>query len=237
MAANKPANRETIAMTVIIVSIFLLIFIGAFAIMGAADGKKGEAAIDVMTMVLPVVATWVGTVIAFYFGRENFEAANEQVNRLVERIPGGQKVQSTISSIMRTLAKTTHIRDSNSLNLDLQNIKAHFTDQITRIIIVDDDNYPKYVIHESRIDNYLNDGRSASDTLDAFLENRKAKTGFGFEANAGFVTVAKDISIAEAKRDMQAVAGCQDIIITEKGGDREPMLGWVSNTRLTKALI
>jgi len=236
MADNKPANRETIAMTVIIVSSCLLIFIGAIAIFGAAAEKKGEAAIDVMTMVLPVVATWVGTVIAFYFGRENFEAANEQVNRLVERMPGDQKAQSKISSIMRTLAKTTHIKDSNALKLNLQAIKAKFDDQITRLIIVDDNNYPLYLIHESRVDNYINDGGLDTDTLEGFLKDRKAKKGLGFGADAGFVTVSKDISISDAKRDMQAVAGCQDIIITEKGNAIEPMLGWVSNTRLTKAL-
>ena len=137
---------------------------------------------------------------------------------------------------MRTLAKTTHIKDSNAGNLTIDEINKKFVDKISRLLILDDNGYPVYVIHQSRVDNFLSEGGSLTDTLDTFIANRKSKKGIEFGDGAGFVTVSKDATIEEAKRDMEAVAGCQDIVVTEKGSAKEPVLGWVSNTRLGRTL-
>ncbi len=46
-----------------------------------------DAAKYVFASVLPVVAAWVGTVMAFYFGKENFKAATDSVSRSRDNSP------------------------------------------------------------------------------------------------------------------------------------------------------
>ena len=236
MADKKPGSRDKIAMVVIVLSGVILGIVCIIAILGAPAAEKGGAAKEVLTIVLPVLSTWIGTVIAFYFGRENFEAANDQVSKLVSQIPGVDKISNTISSVMRTLAKTVHIKDSNAGNRPVDEINKNFNDKVSRLLIVNNDNHPMYVIHKSRIDSFLAEGGALTDTLDAFIADRKSKLNIDFGEGTGFVTVPKDATIDKAKRMMEAAAGCQDIIVTEKGSANEPVLGWVSNTRLSRAI-
>lgn len=181
-----------------------------------------------------MLATWIGTVIAFYFGRENFEAANAQVSKLVSQMPGAGTRTNTIALIMRTLDKTKHIKHSKAGQMTIAAINKKYGDKISRLLILDDDSHVLYVVHKSRIDNFLSEGGQSTDTLDVFIADRKSKRSIEFGDGKGFVTVAKDATVDEAKRDMEAVAGCQDIVITEKGSAKEPVLGWVSNTRLNR---
>jgi CBS domain-containing protein len=226
-------NRDKIAMVVIVLSLIILAVVCIIAVVMSND--TATAAKDVLTMVLPVLATWIGTVIAFYFGRENFEAANDQVSKLVSQIPGAEKVTETISSVMRALARTVHIKNSKAGQLTVDEIEKKLdANKVPRLLIVNDDNHPMYVIHKSRIDGFKSGGGSSAATLDEFLADRKASLGIEFGEGTGFVTVAKDVAIDKAKRIMEAAAGCQDIIVTEKGGANEPVLGWVSNTRLSR---
>ena len=233
--AEKTGNRDVLARLIVILSVLILGIICILAIFGVPVDDRGDTAKDILTMVLPVIATWIGTVIAFYFGRENFEAANAQVSKLVMQMPGVAAVTNTIASIMRTLAKTKHVKDSNAGKLTIDAINQNFGGAVSRLLVVNDDNHPTYIIHQSRLDNFIKEGGNVSDTLAAFIADRKTKKSINFGDGAGFVTVAKDATIDEAKRDMEAINGCQDIIITDKGGAKEPVLGWVSNTRLSRS--
>jgi len=37
-------------------------------------------------VIIPLLATWIGTVLAFYFGRENFEAASKQYKSIINQL-------------------------------------------------------------------------------------------------------------------------------------------------------
>src|SRR5689334_19846131 len=65
--------RERLALLVTVFSFVIIGVISGLAI-GLAD-KPGDAAKNLLTILLPVLGTWVGTVLAFYFARENLEAA------------------------------------------------------------------------------------------------------------------------------------------------------------------
>jgi len=53
---------------------------------GYAIAKDPTNTMTIFNVILPVFASWVGTILAFYFGRENFESANKQVRELVDRL-------------------------------------------------------------------------------------------------------------------------------------------------------
>ena len=44
---------------------------------------------------LPVVAAWVGTVMAFYFGKENFKAATDSLSQIARQLTSQEKLGQT----------------------------------------------------------------------------------------------------------------------------------------------
>ena len=107
---------------------------------------------------------------------------------------------------------------------------------VKRLPILTANDHPKYMIHEASISTYLTvTGHADSDTLEAFIAEREAaEMRFGNEQ--GYVVVAETASLTDAKNALEQVAGAQDIFVTKAGTATEPLLGWISNVRLTKHL-
>ena len=233
---EKPnnGNQKWVAISVLGFSGLVLLALGIAVIVTNPD-----QAINIFNVILPVVASWVGTVLAYYFGRENFEAANKQVREIVQRLSPEQLAQSPISSIMRSFNDTIHVPipdGKEDKDIKLSSLMEKFNGKtITRIPVVTEDKKPKYMIHESSVNRYLAGGGKKGDTLAAFLTVLK-KDNIEFEIYKGFIVVSEETTIADAKQKMEAILTCQDIFISKKGTADEPLTGWVSNLRLGKYL-
>jgi hypothetical protein len=201
---------------------------------------------EVLTMVFPVVTSWVGTVLAFYFGRENFESASKQLQQVVRQLTPEEKAQMLVDQVMMNYVDITSIKmteddyKNNSLKIDDlndifvpgDNTKSH---EITRLPIVGPNRSPKYMIHLSNFLKYKLELRDLKDKkLSDFLDFFKGKQEFG--VNKGFVVVASGTTLAHAKSSLEEKKGCADIFVTKNGNADEPFLGWISNTDLLKAL-
>jgi hypothetical protein len=195
-------------------------------------------ALTIFNTALPVFASWVGTVLAFYFGRESFESANSQMRQLISKLTPEERAKAPISDIMRKLSDTTHLKLESAddpSNLELKSLREKFTDQVSRLPVVGPDFSPQFLIHASTIDKYLADGGKETDTLQTFLTKMRQQN-LGFDAGRGFTLVAASDTIATAKARLDALPSCQDIFITQEGKGDQPLLGWVSNIRLGKYL-
>src|SRR6478609_5743961 len=107
---EKPETlRDKIARLVVYLSLvvmFILGGLGAFLIYelghNTADKERTEAQFDalqfVFASIVPVIGTWMGTVMAFYFSKENLEAANRSVKSLIQHISSNEKLASIKSS-------------------------------------------------------------------------------------------------------------------------------------------
>ena len=76
---------------------FLIILVAAINAIRAP--KEGTArffhiAKYVLGVLLPVIGAWVGTVLAFYFGQGNFEAASRSAANLVRQLSPREKLQA-----------------------------------------------------------------------------------------------------------------------------------------------
>ncbi|MGB2983988.1 MAG: hypothetical protein WBC63_09045 [Candidatus Bipolaricaulia bacterium] len=236
MAENgESGSRKT--RNVLAYSVLGISAAGILALAGVAVGSKSADAKEIFNIVLPVFATWVGTVLAFYFGRENFESANREVREMVDKLTPSRS-QASVSSIMRPFQETTHLtihEGQSERDILLSGLRGQLAGEISRLPIVDSGNRPKYMIHESSLDKYVSTGGSEEHTLETFIEEQKA-AGRQFGPGKAFVVVAEDASIAEAKLKMDRVPFCQDIFVTAKGAADEPLMGWVSNLRLAESL-
>ena len=73
--------REKLGLIVIIISVIILGLVGAIIIW--KDSSKAQF---VYTSLLPMVGTWVGVVLAFYFGKENYEAASKGLENIINKL-------------------------------------------------------------------------------------------------------------------------------------------------------
>ena len=86
--------RNALAASITLVSIAGIVLLGLVIVGTSAESQRSETAKTLMATVLPLFGSWVGTVLAFYFSRENFEAANRSVAALVKQITPEEKLQS-----------------------------------------------------------------------------------------------------------------------------------------------
>ncbi|MEB3335091.1 MAG: hypothetical protein VKP70_08915 [Cyanobacteriota bacterium] len=237
--ANEPAprnpfpERNGIAIGILVVSALVIAVLAGVAI--RADTTN---ALTIFNITLPVIASWVGTVLAFYFGRENFEAANSQMRQLINKLTPEERALAPISEIMRAISDTTRYQlesADQATRLELKILREKFSDSTTRLPVIGPDFTPRFLIHASKIDKYLAEGGKETDTLQAFID-QMSNDNLAFDAGRGFVLVATTDTIATAKARLEASPSCQDIFITKDGKSDQPLLGWVSNIRLSKYL-
>ena len=231
---SKGKPRSILAYSTLIFSALAITVLAVVAIV-----KDTKNTMTIFNIVLPVFASWVGTVLAFYFGRENFESANQQVRELVQRLTPEQRAEAPVTSIMRSLINTVYFqipRGKNEKNVKLSQLRAKIGGNISRLPIIDADRIPRYMIHESSIDKYIASGGKQEDTLENFIVTQK-KEGFEFGFGKGFIMVSEQTALAAAKCKMEETPDCQDIFITKGGSPDEPLTGWISNVRMAKFLV
>ena len=59
----------------------------------ATAGQESDTAKLLLSSILPLLGTWVGTVLAYYFAKENFESAARATGRLA----GIEKLRSILN--------------------------------------------------------------------------------------------------------------------------------------------
>jgi Na+/H+-translocating membrane pyrophosphatase len=86
-----------LALVAILAIAGLIIVVAGINAIRAPSGKTGEffdIAKYVLGVLLPVIGAWVGTVLAFYFGQVNFEAASRSAANLVRQLSPREKLQA-----------------------------------------------------------------------------------------------------------------------------------------------
>lgn len=225
--------RNQLAMTVLTVSG------GAVVLLAIVVVWRGDAdtAMQVFNTTLPVFSSWVGTILAFYFGRENFEAANARVKSLIDRLSPEERASQPVSAVMRPASQTTSIQltaAAGEAQWLLTALKAKFTGEVSRLPVLDADGRPLFILHGSTIDKYLStdNQQRQTHTLQQLLDADDQRKALG--PNRGFVLVRPTDSLAAAKARMEAVPGCQDIFVTADGTASQRLAGWITNIRLAK---
>lgn len=207
----------------------------------------------IFTAVLPVFATWVGTVIAFYFSNESYKVANEAVRDATAGMVDKLR-RTAVKTAMIPLARTVAHRLDPAQPLGgapLGKIKASFDglgdngQPLSRLLILDSSDRYVAILHRSSWTELCYAGSQGdapvdmtTGTLDKLIGRSivgvtPARTYEDFlTKSAAFVAANK--TLADAKAAMESLSGCQDVIVTETGAQTAPVVGWIMNTDIAR---
>jgi uncharacterized integral membrane protein len=230
-------NRNRTILTLIIVSSgILLIAILALIIILLADAQQQfESAKWVFNAIIPLIASWIGTVIAFYFGRENFESATRQAMALTRETLDDIQVGNIMINVKTIVYRK--IDPADDAKSSLSSIITLYKDiDKDRIPIFSSALKPRFIIQKSTMIDYLNSNQGIKPDLnlkDMIVANPNK---FSFEANEGFVVVSRTNTVEEALNKMNSIKGCQDVFITDNGKETGEVIGWLTNTLINRFL-
>ena len=243
-------SRRWLTLVMVVVSVSGVVTLAIVALL--AGRPTGDAAFErvkyVFATILPLLASWVGTILAFYFSKENFIAATQSVSDLSKTIAGMDKLKAIpVRDKMKPISAITFEQvptgdESNRKLSDL--LKKYSTTE--RIIILDDKSVVRFLIYKSMVERYLSriatgtatpppgvsiQDLSLKDLLDSDAQMRRL-----FEQSFGFVPASA--TLGDAKQVMDKIDKCNDVFVTQSGSPSEPIIGWITdNTIMENAKI
>ena len=180
---------------------------------------------NVLNSVLPLFGTWVGTVLAYYFSRENFEAASSSAERLLTR---EEKLRSTpVANVMININSIFKISD---LSVKVEDIFKQLTKEDKRYLpILKPSGALEALLYREGLMSYLFDipdvDRPKKTLSDLLQEMPKLKQESAFVREGG--------TLAEAKASLEKI-GCKVVLVTPGGDPKEKVVGLLTSTDIAK---
>jgi hypothetical protein len=242
---DTPRFRQYLAAIIVGIATLGAVFLAYVTIDAAKDNKAGVAQ-NVLNSLLPLIGTWVGTVLAYYFSRENFEAAARSVVTAASTLTPDERLRSVAVRERMIPRERMFLRTLPATGIGLEQLKGDLAaaGKGERVPVLDENGAPALMVHLSRIDKFVAEalGRLAGDPAalanPAILKQATAKltladmlsaTALKAELEGSWTTVAENATLADAKRAMESVRGCQDVFVTKTGARTEPVIGWITN--------
>jgi len=145
---QEAQHRWTLALVITILSILGISVIAGLVVGFAFD--KASASQTVLTAVLPLLAAWVSTVLAYYYSSESLESATKNVKSLISP----EKKLKTIkaSDKMIKLQQMTYFTFTDTLKVQemLDQLKA--SSKGLRLPFLGDKKQPQFILHKSNVD-------------------------------------------------------------------------------------
>jgi hypothetical protein len=205
-------------------------------IVGAWSPESRFPAIkDVLSIILPAIGVWAGTVIAFYFGRENFESASRSSAALVKQLTSEEKLKSIfIKDVMINMTTAvTYVVDKPEKDIkvksDLIDAKLE-KEKKERLPFLDSQGRIKYMAHRSLLDKFIVQEVAKNKKIeDLTLQDMLNDDDFKNVLTGSFKTLPQTSNLSQAKSLMNDIKICSDIFATEDGNVNSKVLGWVTN--------
>jgi hypothetical protein len=205
----------------------------------------------VFTALLPLLGTWVGTILAFYFSTENFQAASDSVRKTIkdvqkERLETHLAGETMLSYDKIKGVEVDDLQEGAVLKIKLEEkFQSILSRQYTRIPIFNQNRVVLYMIHGSVLFEFFSEIQSDDPvtivkkeaTLGDLLEYRNEK--YKKLITETFVIVGKNQTLAHAKSLMDKISKeigetCQDVFVTDSGNRNERVLGWLTDKRIER---
>lgn len=240
------------------IAIFSIIILGIIAWKGMAVfetgtsfEQKNQAIQNIYNTFLPLIGTWMGAVIAFYFGKENFEAANKNVQAMVEKMTTSDdklkaikvsdaNVMISVNNITDNKIIRTKSDDQIMLEADLLGF-FEANKNIERLPIMDDKLVVRYILHKSLITDFaLAHSRkkitalAAKDLSQVSLNDmiNNSNDDYKLSVTKSVEFISKEATLLEVQTKIKNSKYCQDVFVTDDGSATKPIIGWITNNKV-----
>jgi CBS domain-containing protein len=218
-----PDSRTALAFTITLFSILSITGTSIVYLLNSTD--KDRAAERVLSSSLPLYGTWVGTLLAYYFAKENFDSATKSTVALSQLSLPNQF--NNLESILVSAAISNRFLFEDDLNRSLRDVKG--------LLIKNDRKRLPVLNSENRTLQFL----AYYEDLDAYSTSNLDKTLGDFiqaslDKNKPVVFVSKDVSLAKANEERKKIADCRDIFVTENGSKDGKVIGYLSDFDIDK---
>lgn len=227
--------REDIGRNVIRWALRAITAIAVVALLVAAlePTNRAQNVKDILALLLPVIGAWVGTVLAFYFGRENYVAAAQNSEKLLALTLEQKLESSKASEAMRPIAKIVALRADDDTQVKLKDdMLDKMSDSKSRLPVLGSNDVARYIVHRSMIDRFIADRAMKGDPI-AGLTLADLVGDADIKAMVtSFAVIAPDDKLTLAKHKIDADPRCLDVFVTEGGNRAKPVMGWITNNAM-----
>jgi hypothetical protein len=195
--------------------------------------------LSVFTTVLPVVATWVGTVLAFYFGSESFrQAAQSTRDVLTQQLTSERKITDLMVPYER-IAKLSAENQDEASKLLMLDVVHMMSEAATRVIVFNTRTQtPIYVIRSwspPMPRNWITgDYKEGPDIKDKSIKEYIDADSGKNKADALNFRFINENSTPDAALAVMTKEKIDDLFITKDGQPTSRVIGWVSGHDLLK---
>lgn len=211
-------SRTALAFTITLFSI--LSITGTSIVYLQTSSDKDRAAERIFSATLPLYGTWIGTLLAYYFAKENFDSGAQNTKEIFRISRPNQS--KNLESILVAAAISNRFLFETDLAKSLKDIKSILIrNDRKRLPILDQaDHTLKFLAYYEDLDAY--DVNNPNKSLSDFIQNSSDK-------NKPVVFVSKEITLARANEDRKRVVDCRDIFVTENGAKDGKVIGYLSD--------
>ncbi|MCV9929746.1 CBS domain-containing protein [Flavobacterium sp. LS1R49] len=217
MSQPKTVYRDLIAKILLIGSFVLLI---AIVIYWMVCGDEPER---LFSLLAPLISTWIGTLLAFYFGRESFEAASKSYNEIINKISPDILDDILVKQVMIDKFTMVSIDVTNPMitTFDLKALRD-FLDSInkTRLPILEGGKI-KCIVHKSTFSDELLKITPAN-TLSDFINANPIVVQF---------EVINETQKVEDARKLINEKNCKDLFVVD---GNNLVVGWLTDTQIIR---
>jgi len=235
-AGSTDKTRTWIALVIVGLGALGIVVISWVALAESTD--KSETARLIFAAVLPLLGTWVGAVLAFYFTRDNLQAGSETALRAVRAV-GGASPESLVTDIMipvnRIKPVETVANDAAAKQLTLSKIyTAMQASGQSRVPVLLDNQSALYVVHEPDIDKFAQaKGIAASALTTETVADLLSEASIAPEVTS-FVVVGPTATLADARAALGQTVHAKDVFVTTDGQRSSAAIGWLTNSDLAR---
>jgi hypothetical protein len=246
--------REWIAFAMIVLSVGLLI---TLSVIGFGIIKNTDSVSDkfkdiqaLFGMLLPLIGTWVGTVLAYYFSKENFVAASQSVNDLVRHITSVEEKFHDIK-VTEVMQKPENFPYGNADTTEALE-KFKIQDLVDEMNAKNVERYPiliknslkfVFLFYRSTLERFqigfingtikLVDPKKSHKINDLTVKDM-FDSDFQLIKDVREITKKKkflpvDATLEDVRALMMDNVICQDVFITQTGNKDEKVEGWITN--------
>jgi predicted transcriptional regulator len=214
-----------------------------FAMRMANQGGQNQEGMQVLQYIfgalLPLWGTWIGTILAYYFSKENFESANKNVREMVSKMTADEKLGKLL--VTDAMIPYQNFSGSSLIAESMDKLKSEkLDDMIGRMNNLQRQRLPVivgqkviHVFHKSTLLEFRFDQGSKTGLLYSDM-NTVGNQWIKDVMQKGIKYLGRQANLLEAKQLMESETACNDVVVTSNGTADGDVVGWITDKILNE---